>query len=259
MRRFLITSILSAGFLVTSVYSAIPAETWVSLFNGKDLAGWTPKIKGYPVGENFMNTFRVENGAICVHYDYTKFENRFGHLFYKQPYSNYVLRVEYRFVGRQLEDGPGWAFRNSGIMLHCQPPETMRKDQDFPVSIEDQLLGGDGTNPRPTCNVCSPGTHIVYNGKLHTQHCTDSKSKTFHGDQWVTAEVEVHGNGKIIHRVNGETVIEYEKPQFDPGDPDGKKLMEQAGTAMLYGGYFSLQSESHPVEFRKVEIRELKE
>jgi hypothetical protein len=234
-------------------------EKWISLFNGKDLEGWTPKIKGYAFGDNFQNTFRVRDGLLCVHYDYQKFENRFGHLFYQQPFSNYVLRAEYRFVGKQLEDGAGWAFRNSGLMLHCQDPKTMRKDQDFPVSIEVQLLGGDGKNKRSTANVCSPGTHIVYQNKLHTQHCTDSSSPTFHGDQWVTVEVEVHGNGKFIHRVNGDVVLEYEKPQFDPGDADAKRLMEAAGTAMIYGGYISLQSESHPVEFRKVELRELKD
>lgn len=237
------------------------ADDWVSLFNGKDLEGWTPKIRGYELGENFSNTFRVENGAICVRYDgyADKFDNRFGHLFYKAPFTNYVIQVEYRFVGKQLADGPAWATRNSGIMVHCQPPGTMRKDQDFPVSIEVQLLGGNGKDERTTANLCTPGTHVVFNGKLWTQHCTNSKSKTYHGEQWVTAEVEVHGNGKIIHRVNGEQVLEYEKPQYDPGDADAKKLMQETGSSLIPGGYISLQSESHPVEFRSVRIKALKD
>src|SRR5580765_2396684 len=125
-----------AGFLtlglsaLTLLGSVGQAQEWKTLFNGKDLTGWTPKIKGYDFGDNFGNTFRVENGAICVRYDgYSgKFENRFGHLFYREPFSNYVLRVEYRFTDKQLPDGPGWAFRNSGIMIHCQPPATIRKD-----------------------------------------------------------------------------------------------------------------------------------
>jgi len=96
------------------------------------------------------------------------------------------------------------------------------------------------------------------NGKLHTQHCTDSKSKTYHGDRWVAVELEVHGSGGIIHRVEGQTVLEYEKPQLDPGDADAKALMKD-GRLLLEGGYISLQSESHPVEFRKVEIRKLEE
>ncbi len=236
------------------------AEIWQPLFNGKDLKGWTPKIKGYALGENYANTFRVENGAICVRYDgYEggKFENRFGHLFYEEPFTNYVLRVEYRFVGQQLPDGPGWAFRNSGIMLHCQPPAIMGRSQDFPVCLEVQLLGGAGTGKRSTGNLCTPGTHVVMDGKLVTQHCIDSRSKTYHGDQWVTAEIEVHGGEKIIHRIGGETVLEYAQPQLDPGDADAQKLLKAGAPLEVSGGFISLQSESHPCEFRKVEIRQL--
>lgn len=239
--------------------SASAAETWQPLFNGKDLTGWTPKIKGYDFGENFANTFRVENGVICVRYDgYNgRFDNRFGHLFYETPFTNYIVRVEYRFVGEQLPDGPGWALRNSGIMLHCQPPVTMGKNQDFPVCLEVQLLGGDGTNRRSTGNLCTPGTHVVMGGKLVTQHCINSRSKTYHGEQWVAAEIEVRGNGKIIHRINGETVLEYEKLQLDLNDGDAQKYLKAGATPTVSGGYISLQSESHPCEFRKVEIRRL--
>ncbi len=250
--------------LVCALTTARAAEpttgsSWTPLFNGKDLTGWTPKFKGHPLGENFANTFRVENGILRVAYDgYTNFNDKFGHLFHRTPFSNYVLRVEYRFVGKQVPGGAGWAFRNSGVMVHSQRPETMGLDQSFPVSIEVQFLGGDGQNPRSTGNLCTPGTHVVLNGKLHTPHCTNSRSPTFHGDQWVTAEVEAHGNGRIVHRINGEAVLEYERPQFDPGDADARKLI-QGADLMLYGGYLALQAESHPVEFRKVEIRALGE
>jgi len=248
-----------AGTLCAVAADNADKGEWISLFNGKNLDGWTPKIKGYELGENFGNTFRVENGVLKVSYEkYEKFNDRFGHLFFKEKFAHYKLRVEYRFLGNQTPGGPSWAFRNSGIMLHCQPPESMRKDQDFPVSIEAQLLGGDGKNERPTANVCTPGTNIVMNGTLITRHCTNSKSKTYHGDSWVTVEVEVHGNGVIKHRVNGEDVLEYEQPQLDETDPDGRNLIRN-GNKMLSEGYISLQSESHPVEFRKVEILVLKE
>jgi hypothetical protein len=235
---------------------AKPAERWIPLFNGKNLSGWTPKIKGYALGEDPLKTFRVENGVIKASYsEYGQFNERYGHLFYKTPFSAYVLRVEYRFVGDQCPGGAGWAFRNSGAMLHCQDPKTMRKDQDFPVSIEAQLLGGDSTGPRSTNNLCTPGTNVVYQGKLHTPHCTNSSSKTYDGDQWVTAEFELHGSGKVVHRVNGQVVLEYEQPQLDPNDGDAASLMAQGSPKLIEGGYISLQSESHPVEFRKVEIR----
>ncbi|NLX96446.1 MAG: DUF1080 domain-containing protein [Rhodopirellula sp.] len=231
---------------------------WIQLFNGKNLDGWTPKIAGYEVGDNFGETFRVQDGVLKTAYDqYDQFNGRFGHLFYREPFSHYLLHVEYRFVGEQVPGGPGWAVRNSGIMIHGQSPQSMAKDQSFPVSIEVQLLGGAGAGERPTANVCTPGTHIVMDGKLVTRHCNSSSSKTYHGDQWVTVEVEVHGNAMIRHAVNGETVFEYSRPQLDAGDADARKLIEGGQDKMLSGGTISLQSESHPVEFRKVELKKL--
>ena len=229
-------------------------EKWIQLFNGKDLTGWTPKFRGYDLGVNYNDTFRVENGVMKVSYEkWDKFDSKFGHIFHKDSFSNYRLRIEYRFVGEQCPGGPGWAFRNSGIMIHGQPAETMTKDQDFPVSIETQLLGGSGKGERPTANVCTPGTHIVMNDKLITTHCINSKSKTYHGDDWVTLEMEVRGNEVVKHIMDGKVVFEYNKPQLDPGDGNAKKLIKD-GNLMLSGGSISLQAESHPCEFRKVEV-----
>jgi len=228
---------------------------WISLFNGKDLAGWTPKITGYELGENPYNTFRVEDGLLKVSYDqYEKFGGKFGHIFYKTPFSHYRLRLEYRFVGEQVPGGPGWAFRNNGIMIHCQDPKTMAKGQNFPVSIEVQLLGGDGKNKRSTGNLCTPGTNVVMNDTLMRQHCINSNSETYHGDQWVKAEVEVHGDGVIRHIINGKIVLQYSEPQLDERDADAKKLLENGADRMLGEGYISLQAESHACEFRKIEI-----
>ena len=230
---------------------------WIDLFNGKDLDGWTVKITGHDAGDNYKDTYRVEDGILKVAYDqYEKFAGKFGNLFYKTPFSHYILRVEYRFVGDQIPGGPGWAFRNSGIMIHSQSPESMSKGQNFPASIEVQTLGGDGTHKRSTGNLCTPGTHIVIDDKLVTQHCINSTSETYHGDQWVTLEIEVRGNDLIKHIVNGQTVLEYIQPQLDPKDNDAKKLIKD-GNLMLSEGYIALQAESHPVEFRKVQIKVL--
>jgi len=229
-----------------------PEARWISLFNGKDLTGWTPKFAGHELGVNYKDTFRVQDGLLTVAYDqYENFNGEFGHLFYKDSFSHYRLRAEYRFIGEQVPNGPGWAFRNNGFMLHCQTPATMAKDQDFPVSIEVQLLGGDGTNERSTGNLCTPGTNVVMNGQLVIQHCINSSSKTYHGDQWVTAEVEVHGNRLIHHLITGETVLEYTEPHLDERD---------AGAGLLLGeGYISIQAESHPTQFRKIELLPLEE
>lgn len=242
-----------AGLIALTLFTTPHEAKWKTLFNGKDLSGWTAKVKGYALGENFGDTFRVADGTIQVRYDKYggKFEDRFGHLFYKTPYSNYILQVEYQFSGEQLPDGPGWAFRNSGVMIHGQDPKTMRLDQDFPVSSEVQLLGN-----RSTANVCTPGTNIVMDGKLRTQHCFDSSSPSFMGDVWVKAEVEVHGHGLVIHRVEGKEVLRYEKIQLDPNDRDGKALIKD-GKLEIGKGTISLQSESHPVSFRNIRIQVL--
>ncbi|MBQ9430861.1 MAG: DUF1080 domain-containing protein [Kiritimatiellae bacterium] len=240
---------------------AFAEDGWIPLFNGKNLDGWMPKIKGYPLGENFANTFRVEDGLLKVRYgdEYQgEFKNRFGHLFYKTPYSRYLLRFEYRFVGEQLKDGPGWARRNNGLMLHGQDPATMRLDQDFPVSIEVQLLGGFETGSRSTLNLCTPGTNVEKDGKLYTPHGLSSTSETYRGDVWVTGEVEVRGSEKIIHRINGRIVLEYDHPQYDPTDGDAKKLIEaNGGKLAIDRGTISIQSESAPCDFRKIELKVL--
>ena len=236
-------------------------ENWVSLFNGKDLDGWTPKIKGYDLGDNIHNTFRVEDGVIKVSYDgYDgKFNGRFGHLFYKTPFSSYKLKVQYRFTGDQIADGAGWATRNSGLMIHGEDPKNMAKDQNFPLSIEVQMLGGitEGVD-RSTANLCTPGTNVVMNGQLITQHCTESTSETYHGDQWVNLEVEVYSDSLIIHKINDKEVMRYSKPQYGGADMDdySPTYKEKIGET-IKGGYISLQSESHPTEFRNIEVLEL--
>lgn len=228
---------------------------WIQLFNGKDMNDWRVKISGYPLDENFGNTFRVEDGKLTVGYQaYGEFDERFGHLFYKEKFGNYLLGVEYRFVGEQASGGPGWAIRNSGAMLHSQDPETMMKDQDFPISVEVQLLGGNGVDERTTANVCTPGTNVVVDGKLFTNHCLSSRSKTYHGDQWVRVEVLVLGDSIMEHFDGGQSVLRYEKPQIGGGNVSGHDATVKKDGTLLREGYIALQSESHPVEFRKVEL-----
>jgi hypothetical protein len=233
-------------------------EEWISMFNGKDLTGWTPKIRNYASGENFGNTFRVEDGKLVVRYDaYDSFNERFGHIFYKDKFSYYRIRLNYRFVGDQAINGPGWATRNSGIMIHGQAPQTMGKNQDFPVSIEVQLLGGNGKDKRTTCNLCTPGTNVEMNGKLFTPHCINSTSETYHGDQWVQAEVYVLGDSLVQHMINGQSVLSYQKPQIGGGNVGGQDVVFGTKGQLLTEGYISLQSESHPVEFKNIEILNL--
>ena len=251
---------ISCAADTTTAAAQSPTEVgFVSLFNGTNLDGWTPKIRGYPLGENFGNTFRVNNGVLQVGYEnYTDFGGKFGHLFYKSPFTNYILRLEYRHIGEQVAGGPGWAIRNSGIMIHGQDPATMQQDQEFPVSLEVQLLSGDGSKNRTTANLCTPGTLVTMGGQLRQEHCIESTSKTYLNDQWVSVELEVNGP-LIIHRVEGEEVIRYENPVLDENDGNAKSLIEAKPdhSKILTGGTISLQAESHPVEFRNIRIKQI--
>ncbi len=231
---------------------------WYQLFNGKDLKDWNVKIRGYDLDDNYGNTFRVKDGKLTVSYDqYTAFDEKYGHIFHKKKFSAYLLVMEYRFVGEQVKGGPGWAWRNSGAMIHGQPAATMGKDQDFPISIEVQLLGGKETGNRTTANLCTPGTNVVMNNKLITAHCIDSKSKTYPGDVWVRAEILVLGDSIIKHIVEKDTVLVYEKPQIGGGSVSGHDPSLKKDGQLLSEGSISLQSESHPVEYRKVELFDL--
>lgn len=246
---FALCGCLTAVMFPTGLYADGENDAkWIQLFNGKDLTGWTPKFKGHDLGVNYKKTFLVKDGLLTVSYDnYDRWNNDFGHLFYKTEFSHYILRAEYRFIGEQVKGGPGWAFRNNGLMIHGQTAVSMGKNQSFPNSIEVQLLGGhsNGKGKRSTLNLCTPGTHVMIDGKLVKQHVIPSKGDTFHGDQWVTVEVEVHGNEVIRHKINGKVVHEYNKPQLDNG-------------TLLEKGTISIQAESHPTQFRKIAVKVLK-
>lgn len=234
-------------------------EEWLQLFNGKDLKGWDLKIRYHELNDNFANTFQVKDSALTVVYDeYEAFNETFGHIFYEQPFSYYRLRTEYRFVGEQVNEGPGWALRNNGLMLHSQSAKSMGLDQDFPISIEVQLLGGNGTDERSTLNLCTPGTNVFMADTLFTNHCISSSSQTYHGDQWVRVEVEVLGDSLVTHLIEGESVLQYTKPQIGGGSVSGHDPAEKQDGKWLSSGYIALQGESHPTQFRKIELLNLK-
>lgn len=248
-----LAALLVLGLASAAVAADAPGK-WIPMFNGKDLTGWTPKFTGSPAGENVLDTFRVQDGVLTVSYDrYDELRGRFGHLFYERKLSHYRIRLEYRFTGQQVAGSPTWALMNSGIMLHSEPPSSMRLDQAFPVSIEAQFLGDDGTGKRTTGNLCSPGTNVEIAGKLVTEHCPQTSTVAVPPGEWTRFEVEVRGNRLIRHLVNGVVTAEYTKPQYDPTDADGKRVMG-TGALELADGYVALQAESHPVQFRHIEL-----
>ena len=246
-------------WLIAATVSADEAK-WISIFNGTDVSGWTIKIAKHPLGENFANMFRVEDGILKVNYDgYKKFDEQYGHLFTNLAYSHYILRLEYRFTGKMMADAPNYVNLNSGVMLHAQPPQSMRFDQGFPASLEMQFLADEGKGPRSTANLCTLGTHVEMGGQLITKHIVKSSAPTFPAEEWVRAEVEVRGNEEIIHRINGVEVLRYQRPQLDPACKiaPASDIADAGGNVMLSYGHIALQAEGQPVWFRKIELLSL--
>jgi hypothetical protein len=229
---------------------------WLSLFNGKDLNDWIPKINHHPLGDNYRDTFIVRDGVLRVSYDrYATFTDEFAHLIYRTPFSNYRLRMDYRFVGKDTPGGPPWASRNSGVMIHGQAPESIGLDQPFPVSVEVQLLNGSDGETRSTGNVCTPGTRVDFDGVPLKDHCRNSSSRTYMGDAWVHLEIEVRGGRHVSTVVDGRVVLEYQNVQLDPTDLRAMEIYLSSGLKTpLEGGYISLQGEGHPIEFRNIQI-----
>lgn len=244
-----------ALFLLSAAAMAQPAkEDWETIFNGRNLDGWVVKLAFHDVGDNFGDTFRVEDGVIRVAYDkYPEFGARFGHLFFKRKLSHFKLRLEYRFYGEQIKGGPTYAKLNSGVMFHSQAPDTILKDQNWPISVEAQFLAGG----RTTMNVCTPGTEIHMGGEMVKAHCTNSTSLKFPNDTWVEVELEVNGAGAVRHRVGKELVLEYEKPMIGGGVANGFDPKFKQDGMLLEDGYIGLQSESQPVEFRNIRLLNL--
>jgi hypothetical protein len=232
---------------------------WIKLFNGTDLNDWIVKVHLHDVGVNFGNTFRAEEGMIKVRYDqYDDFNDQFSHLYYKTPFSRFHLKLEYKFVGELQKGAPEYTLLNSGVMFHSQDPQTILKEQNWPISVEMQFLAGLGDgNHRPTGNMCSPGTEIVYQGKLYEGHCLNSNSKTFDKDEWVRAELIVLGDSLVSHLINGDTVLQYTQPTIGGGVVQGyDSAIWQVGKA-LTSGYIGLQSEGQPINFRNIELMDL--
>lgn len=254
-------SVLALLVFSSFVVAAEPPakEGWISLFNGKNLDGWTVKVAKHPMGENFAETFRVEDGVLKVAYDkYGKFDEQFAHLYSNLPYSHYILRLEYRFSGSPVADSPPWAKFNSGVMIHSQSPLTMTVDQLWPASLEIQFLCDGTVAGRQTGNACTPGTNLEINGKLTTEHIIEAKGQLSPINEWVSAEVEVHGNDEVIHRINGVEVLRYQRPQLDPAETSAQRLLARGAPLQLSQGHIALQAESQPVWFRNIQLRVLK-
>ena len=254
------TKLLIYLFCLISFSCFSEKEDWVSLFDGESLNGWEMKIAGYELNNNYRNTFSVQDGVIRVSYrDYDLFDRNFGHLFYtKKKYKNYHLKMDYRFYGNHVNlfknEDEAWNYKNSGVMLHSEDPSKMLLNQEFPVSIEAQFLGGSGIKERPTLNMCSPGTEVDINKYQATEHCISSNSNTYHNEYWISVEFVVYSDSIVHHIINKDTVMSYSNIKIG-GEYLSDNFIDRIGEP-LKEGFISLQSEGHPIEFKNIRIKE---
>ena len=216
-------------------------EVWIQLFDGENIHGWTPKFVGYDLGVNFRNTFVVRDGFLTICYDNYKqgFGDNIGYLFYKDEFSHYVLRVEYRFLGARSSTLVESSVQTCGLMLHGQSAETMNKGQRRPVSVAARLLD------EYTGLHGAQGEGRADNLSLNTKaDASQLEGKQQEADQWITSIVEVHGGRVIRHKSGGLLIAEYKKPSRRDG-------------SLLDSGTISLQANSCPIQFRKIELKVL--
>jgi len=259
LKTILVLTLFLAILSFTTKNKETDKNEWQTLFNGKNLDGWVVKFYHHDLGDNYANTFRVKDGKIQVNYDgYKEFNNRYGHLFYHTPFSSFHLKFEYRFTDQWMKDAPSYTYRNSGVMFHSQDPKTILKEQDWPISVEYQMLAGAGDGqPRPTGNMCSPGTEVFFKGEKYPQHCINSSSKTYKWDEWMSGELIVYRDSLVIHIVNGEAVLEYTKPQIGGGVANGFDTAIKIDGKPLTEGFIALQAEGQGIEFREIKIKKL--
>ena len=249
MTMLLVLSLAAASFSACSAHAAEPTVgKWIDIFNGKDLDGWTPKITGHALDENYADTFQVRDGLLTVSYDkYEKFDNKFGHLFYQHAFS-LPHPPQYRFTASRPSAAPA-GFRNSGIRVHCQDPATMTKDQNFLFRSRSNSSAATAVTNAPPAP-CTPGTRRQEWQARYQFHCINSTSDTFHGDQWVTAESksaaakssDISSTARLFLNTPARSLT---RAMAMP------RAADNAGT-MLSKGWISLQAESHPVQFRNI-------
>lgn len=229
---------------------------WVSLFDGETLDGWVPNFAGEPVGVNYRDVFQADNGVLRVDYTgWDSFDGKFGHIFSDRDYAAYDLRFEYRMFGEQVPGAPDWALRNNGVMLHAQAPETMALEQGFPRCLELQLLNGGGVPERSTGNICTPGTFVILDGELDRAHCISSPKPEISGEDWIAVRAEVNADGSVRYFVDGEETFAIDAVVVQTDDP----MVPASGLDELTpirSGRIAFQAESHPTEFRNIQIRE---
>jgi Domain of Unknown Function (DUF1080) len=186
---------------------------FVSVFNGVDLVGWTGAIDGYT----------VENGhLVCL-------KDGGGNLYIDQPYSDFVLRFEFK-----LEPGG-----NNGLGIRAE----QGKDAAY-YGMELQILDDSATEYAEL-------QPYQYHGSIYGVAASERGHQRPLGE-WNEQEVTADGS-RITVRLNGATILDYDIEQARAGTADGQ---EHPGL-FNPSGYIGFLGHGHRVEFRNLRIKSL--
>jgi hypothetical protein len=205
----------------------VPTKT-MSLFNGKDLTGWTADVPEKDKNPDAPASFIVRDGML-VSLGVPR-----GHLLTDSLFRNYRLQVEYRFPGK-----PG----NCGVLVHASRLRALSRM--FPQSIEVQMQhqqAGDFWCIQENIEVPNMEARRPkkegqnYGGSegdaRRVLNLTDGSEKP--AGEWNTMVIEARDRTVKVW-MNGD-------------------LVNDGFNATADRGKIALQAEGSEVEFRKVEI-----
>lgn len=208
---------LAATFYAPSSFADDVGKT-VSLFNGKDLAGWYTFTrhadKSADPYADPKGVFKVEDGVIHISGE------EFGCLTTKQEYGNYRLSLEVKWGAKKWPPRDGEKTpRDSGILMHCVGP-----DKVWTKSIECQIQERDFGD-----FYLVGGTTIDVNGKTEKGRAVRTTDAEKPLGEWNVVEVICDGD-TITNIVNGVVVNKATKASV----ARGKIVLQSEGAEVFY-------------------------
>ena len=227
------------------------SSEWISLFNGKNLDGWTTFLSSEGRNRDPQGVFKAENGMLHI-LDVPNRGQRqaFGYLATNRSYGDYHLRFQYRWGDKRFVPRDR-AKRDSGVVYHIQG-----SDRVWPKSVELQVQEGDtgdfwllGGVTMETTVASTGGDPKRYRegGVPYTTRAGSyvrvAKDRTRDSRSgWNTVELIVRGDS-AVHIVNGEVVNRGEHLRSS-GKP-------------LTAGRIAFQAEGAEVYYRNIELKPL--
>lgn len=233
-------------------------DSWIDLFNGKDLSGWETWLSRAPgeqrllgLNNDPLKVFTVEDGALHIS------GQVFGALTTVEEYENYHLRLEYRWGEKKWPPRLDRE-RDSGVLYHATGQHGLfagswMKSNQFQIgegatgdfwSVAGTMADVEAERIENDWRY-APGKDVVTieRGRVVASEHRDKP----HGE-WNTVEIAARGDS-VQHIVNGEVVLALTRTRHKEG------TTEQP----LTRGKIQLQSEGAEIWFRNIQIKPLEE